>query len=32
MGDFGKRLSVPKDFIGEFPITAHEAELRRKQA
>jgi hypothetical protein len=32
MGDFGKRLFEPKDFIGEFPIAAHEAEQCRKQA
>ncbi|MBY0377776.1 MAG: hypothetical protein K2Q33_04355 [Gammaproteobacteria bacterium] len=32
MGVFGKRLFEPSDFIGEFPIAAHEAELRRKQA
>ena len=32
MGDFGKRLFEPSDFIGEFPIAAHEAEPSRKQA
>ena len=31
MGVFGKRLFEPRDFIGEFPIAAHEAEQRRKQ-
>jgi hypothetical protein len=32
MGDFGKRLFEPSDLFGEFPIAAHEAEQRRKQA
>ena len=32
MGVLGKRLFEPSDFIGEFPIAAHEAEQRRKQA
>jgi hypothetical protein len=32
MGTFGKRLFESSDFIGEFPIAAHEAEQRRKQA
>jgi len=32
MGVFGKRLSEPIGLFGEFPIAAHEAERRRKQA
>jgi hypothetical protein len=32
MGVFGNRLFEPSDFIGEFPIDAHEVEQRRKQA
>lgn len=32
MGVVGKRLFEPNDFIGEFPIAAHEVEQRRKQA
>ena len=32
MGVFGKRLFEPSDFLGEFPIAAHEAEQDRKQA
>ena len=32
MGVFGKRLFEPSDFLGEFPIDAHETEQRRKQA
>jgi hypothetical protein len=32
MGVFGKRLFEPSDLFGEFPIAAHEAEQRRKQA
>jgi len=32
MGDFGKRLFEPRDFLGEFPIAAHGTEQRRKQA
>jgi hypothetical protein len=32
MGVLGKRLFEPIDFIGEFPIDAHETEQRRKQA
>jgi hypothetical protein len=32
MGDFGKRLFEPSDLFGEFPLAAHQAEQRRKQA
>jgi hypothetical protein len=32
MGVVGKRLFEPKEFIGEFPIDAKQAEQRREKA
>jgi hypothetical protein len=32
MGVFGKRLFEPNDFIGEFPLDAHETQQNRNQA